>query len=297
MSPIHVDIRLYSVNQFEPLARVALFADWPGRPLALAAARAGRALPREGGRQEFVRRLLAVGHTHAASLLADDELLEQATAVIRRRAEAGWEPLLPEMYPPKLLGTAAASPPPLLWVYGHSAALRRPGIGIVGSRSLSPAEARFASDAGEACAHAGMPVFSGGAMGADSFGAMGAARAGGIAAHFLPGGRPEPSGPVPLLASNPDAPAFDRLTALARNDWVYGAAEATLVVASRFGVGGSWAGAISALRSRLGRVLVYISERPSSGNVALAKIGATPVTNLDAFRRQIGHSPQLRLAV
>jgi predicted Rossmann fold nucleotide-binding protein DprA/Smf involved in DNA uptake len=142
-----------------------------------------------------------------------------------------------------------------------------------------------------------MPVFSGGAAGADSFGAIGAARRGGAAAHFLPGGCPEPFGPVALFTPNPDAPAFDRVQALTRNKWVYAAAEATIVVASRFGEGGSWAGAIAAMRARLGRVIVFLSDMPSSGNEALAKLGATPLRSADELREVMGNPLQPRLVV
>lgn len=285
------------MDSFEQTAFVALFADWPGRPLATASPRAARALPREGGRADYVRRLKAVGHSQAAALLDDDEMLERAHAVIAQRAAAGWQPVLPPLLPPKLREQPGAGAPPLLWAYGYSPALRRPGVGIVGSRELRPAEARFASAAGEACAQMGMPVFSGGAAGADSFGAIGAARRGGAAAHFLPGGCAEPFGPIALFTPNPDAPIFDRVQALARNKWVYAAAEATIVVASRFGEGGSWAGAIAAMRARLGRVIVFQSEMPSSGNEALAKLGATPVRCADELCEIMGNPLQLRLVV
>jgi len=285
------------VDSFTKAAYVALFADWPGRPLATASPRAARALPRGGERADFVRRLRAVGHSQAAALLADDEIMERAAAVISKRAAAGWQPILPDLMPPKLREQPGAGSPPLLWAYGYSAALRSPGIGIVGSRMLLPAEARFAAAAGEVCARMGMPVFSGGASGADSFGAVGAARLAGAAAHFLPGGCANPFGPIALFSPNPDAPAFDRLQALARNKWVYAAAEATIVVASRFGEGGSWAGAIAAMRARLGRVIVFLSDRPSSGNEALAKLGAVPVRCAEELRDVMGNPAQPRLAV
>ncbi|MEO7453461.1 MAG: DNA-processing protein DprA [Fimbriimonadales bacterium] len=281
----------------EALAYVAMFADWQGRRLATASPRAARALPSGFTLEEAALRLKAVGHSQAAALLEDDEILQGSQLLIERRAFAGWSPLLPQEQPPYLRESVTAGAPPLLWAYGYGPRLRQPGIGIVGSRALTPQEARFASAAGEACAHMGMPVFSGGAAGADSFGAAGAARAGGSAAHFLPGGCREPFGPVALLTQNPDAEGFDRIEALTRNKWIYASSEATLVVASRFGEGGSWAGAIAAMKARLGRILVYMGHQPSAGNVALAKLGARPVRCVDDLQEALGHSMQPRLAV
>lgn len=285
------------MKSFEELAHVALFADWPGRQLATALPRTARALPREGERDGYIRRLRAVGHAQAAELLADDSVLECAQAAIARREASGWQLILPALFPPKLREQAGSGAPPLLWAYGYSPALRRPGVGIVGSRVLTPGEARFAAAAGEVCARMGMPVFSGGAAGADSFGAIGAARHGGAAAHFLPGGLAEPFGPVALFSPNPDAKPFDRIQALTRNNWVYAASETTVVVASRFGEGGSWAGAIAAMRGRLSRVAVFMAEKPSSGNVALAKLGAIPVRSADELREAVGKPLQPQLAV
>src|SRR5688500_12753015 len=205
---------------FEEHAFIALFADWPGRRLALASPRAALALPSDFSQSEAVYRLRAVGHAQAAGLLEDSELLEGAQRLIERRSFEGWAPLLPSEQPPSLRECCGSSAPPLLWSYGYDNRFLNQGVGIVGSRVLTPMEARFASAAGEACAQVGMPVFSGGAAGADSFGAIGAARAGGAAVHFLPGGCREPFGPVALLTVNPDAPTFDRIEALTRNKWI-----------------------------------------------------------------------------
>lgn len=282
---------------FEEHAYVALFADWQGRRAATASPRAARALPERFTLEEAVFRLRAVGHAQAAALLEDHELLEGAQALITRRSFQGWRPIVPQELPPRLREVCGSSAPPLLWGYGYSHRLLRPGVGIVGSRVLTPAEARFASAAGEACAHLDMPVFSGGAAGADSFGAIGAARAGGAAAHFLPGGIAEPYGPVSLLTPDPDMPTFDRLEALTRNKWIYAASEATLIVASRFGEGGSWTGAIAAMKARLGRILVYMGPQPSAGNIALARLGAQPIRSIEELSGALGHSLQPKLAV
>ena len=282
---------------FEQIAYVALYADWPGRRLATASPRSARALTKEFRFDEAARRLRAIGHGQAAALLEDEELLESAQGVIERRGFEGWAPVLPDEMPPAMRHSLGAAAPPLLWAYGYGRQFQEPGVGIVGSRMLTPSEARFAAAAGEVCAQLGMPVFSGGAAGADSFGAIGAARSGGAAAHFLPGGCREPFGPVALLTPNPEAPTFDRIEALTRNKWIYAASEATIVVSSRFGEGGSWAGAIAAMKARLGEIIVYLGPQPSSGNEALRKLGARAVSSVAELREALGHPVQPRLAV
>jgi predicted Rossmann fold nucleotide-binding protein DprA/Smf involved in DNA uptake len=237
-----------------------------------------------------------VGYGQAADLLGDGTLLDEAQRLIEKRYLSGWQPLLPHEQPPGLRERGCGAPP-LLWAYGFNHRLLLPAVGIVGSRILTPHEARFAAQAGETCANLGITVFSGGASGADSFGAIGAARSKGAAAHFLPGGSREPFGPVALFSTDPDAAVFDMIDALTRNKWIYAASECTLVVASRFGEGGSWAGAISAMKSRLGRILVYMAPQPSAGNEALAKLGAEPVRSIHEFRGALGHAVQPKLAV
>lgn len=282
---------------FEQLAYAALFAEWPGRPMETASTRAARALPARFEADDACRRLRAVGHAQAAALLESDEILESAQRLLDRRAFEGWAPILPAEQPAALRAKCGASVPPLLWAYGYSNRFQEPGIGIVGSRMLTPFEARFAAEAGEACAQMGMPVFSGGAAGADSFGAIGAAREGGAAAHFLPGGCREPFGPVALISQNPDAASFDRIEALSRNKWIYAASDSVVVVASRFGEGGSWAGAIAAMKARLSQILVFMGSQPSSGNEALYKLGAVPVRSVSDLREALGHPVQPKLAV
>jgi predicted Rossmann fold nucleotide-binding protein DprA/Smf involved in DNA uptake len=102
---------------------------------------------------------------------------------------------------------------------------------------------------------------------------------------------------VALFSTDPDAPAFDRVDALTRNKWIYAASEHTIVIASRFGEGGSWAGAIAAMKAKLGNIIVYMAPQPSSGNEALAKLGARPVYSLPELRAALGHPVQPKLAV
>ena len=75
-------------------------------------------------------------------------------------------PLLDPLYPP-LLG-AIPDPPPLLWVRGNIAALKRVAIAIVGSRSATPYGLTMAKTLSTELSAAGIVIVSGLARGVDS---------------------------------------------------------------------------------------------------------------------------------
>ncbi len=265
-----------------PIEFVCLFGEWPGRQVPVAPSRtwprvaAVVAGPRSGGLPRGMRR---AGLWEAAALLEDESSMLQARLIVERRASSGWEPIsvLDARYPHllrKRLGTAA---PPLLWARGATDALGARLCAIVGSRDLRPDEIKFAKAAGSACAHAGIGVVSGGARGADRLSGEGAIEAGGFVAHMLPGGG-EPNLPgASAVSQNPDEGTFLTIRAFARNRWLYAAGEGAIIVASRFGAGGSWHGALGARRAKFGPMAVYVGPKPSSGNDALVRLGATPV--------------------
>ncbi|MBA3726948.1 MAG: DNA-processing protein DprA [Armatimonadetes bacterium] len=229
------------------------------------------------------------GLWEAAALAEDAGLRDSASEAFRDRLKGGWKPLVASspIMPPRLRSSLGHSCPPVLWLRGSAMRLRQPGVGIVGSRTLSVDEARFASDAGALLARIGATVFSGGAAGSDSFGVAGTVRAGGYGVHYLPGGEPRRSPEGCLLSRFPEAPEFDRIEALIRNRWIYASSDAVILVSSRFGQGGSWAGAIAARRSRVSPIIVFRGKHPSSGNEALAKLGATSVSSIDELEEAL----------
>lgn len=225
-------------------------------------------------------------------MLEDAALREGAAKYASQKAAEGWTPLAPfsPEYPHKLKHAVRA--PQVLWLLGEADGIASQGVAVVGSRQLTPPEARFASEAGSFLARAGLTLFSGGAVGADSFASAGAKSAGGKVFHFLPGGQPLYVEP-PVLSRSPDSPPFDRIEALRRNRWIYSSASAAILVASRFEKGGSWSGAIMARRERLCPVLVFMSDEPSSGNAALAKLGSPQVRSSDELAAALSRAVPL----
>ena len=80
-------------------------------------------------------------------------------------------------YPPQLAATRGA--PPVLYVQGDVAALRRPQLAVVGSRRPTPAGRRIGREFATALARAGLVITSGMAWGIDAAGHEGALEADG----------------------------------------------------------------------------------------------------------------------
>lgn len=80
-------------------------------------------------------------------------------------------------YPPLL--AAIHDPPPLLYLRGDIAVLRRPQLAIVGSRKASPAGLRWARQLAAGAVAAGLTITSGLALGIDGAAHLGALEAGG----------------------------------------------------------------------------------------------------------------------
>lgn len=78
----------------------------------------------------------------------------------------------------------------------------------------------------------------------------------------------------------PAAP-FSVANAMGRNKIIYGLSQATLVVAAAVKTGGTWAGAVEALRLHTAPVLVWAGGAPPAGNEELVRLGATAIRSAD----------------
>jgi predicted Rossmann fold nucleotide-binding protein DprA/Smf involved in DNA uptake len=252
----------------------------PGRLLG----RDASAIARETGwgvdRAERVASLLDGG----AALAFELERLEQE----------GFRVFSPfdDEYPERLarrLGTAA---PPTIVVVGPVELLREDGVGIVGSRDVSPEGVDVAREAAERVAASGVPVVSGGARGVDQQAMAAAYRAGGAVVGVLAESirrrvrDPETRRVIGegsacfLTPYRPDA-GFSVANAMGRNKIVYALSRITFVVASELEKGGTWEGAKEALSRRYGAVGVWLGAGGGSGNEALVGLGARPIGEMD----------------
>lgn len=190
-------------------------------------------------------------------------------------------------YPERLREYLGPSAPPLLYGVGSKSLLNRGGLAVVGSRDRSEEDGEFACRVGEHCAKEGITVISGAAKGIDRDAMSGALEAGGWALGVLAEGLAKTatsgqyrSGLVNdrLTLVSPYDPDSRWLAyaAMGRNKLLYGLGEAALVVASSAETGGTWAGAVEALRR--GRIKVFVKSTGSvaPGNAKLLLMGGIP---------------------
>jgi predicted Rossmann fold nucleotide-binding protein DprA/Smf involved in DNA uptake len=229
-------------------------------------------------------------------------LLDRATPVafeLERMERQGMAVLTPfdEAYPVQFRERLDHQAPPLLFVVGPVELLGREGIGVVGSRNVSPEGLEVAEAAARAVVGAGFTVVSGGARGVDQRSMAAAYVAGGQVVGFLaesldkrvkdPETRRVIGEGAACLATptNPSA-GFSVANAMNRNKLIYGLARVTFVVATDEGSGGTWDGATEALRRGFGPVAVWRGPGKGPGNDALVEAGGhalNDVANLPAI--------------
>lgn len=241
---------------------------------------------------------IAGGHGIGSDLAARVvRLLDRATAMafeLERLGQSGVFTLTPfdERYPERLVERLGTKAPPLLHAAGDLGLLRSGGLGVVGSRNVTDDGAEAARAAAERAARLGYALISGGARGVDQTAMSAAFEAGGavvgVLAESLSRRLKKPDvrraihdgRAVMCTPYRPDAP-FSAGNAMGRNKLVYALSLVTLVVASEVGKGGTWSGAVEALKIGAGRVGVWQGPGQGPGNDKLIEKGATPIPSLD----------------
>jgi predicted Rossmann fold nucleotide-binding protein DprA/Smf involved in DNA uptake len=190
-------------------------------------------------------------------------------------------------YPNKYKNYLQHASPPVLFGVGEVSVLQHGGLAIVGSRDACGEELEFARRVGIKCASQHVPVISGAAKGIDSESMQATVDQGGRAVGVLAEGLGRASvapryhdaildGNLTLISPyEPDSRWF-AYTAMDRNKLVYGLADAALVVSSGDEKGGTWSGAIEALKHKRVPVYVRTNEGSLAGNKKLIQAGARP---------------------
>lgn len=199
-------------------------------------------------------------------------------------------------YPARLRDKLGAKAPALLFGAGDITIASQPGIAVVGSRDVADSGTQFADTIGRLVADAGFALASGGAKGVDSIAMQAALGQHGTGVAVLAHGlerairqasyrRAVAAGQLVLLSPfRPDA-GFSVGNAMGRNRLIYAAAERAVVVASSLGTGGTWNGAIEALKHGWGRVSIWSHDAMPDGNRALLDRGADAITDADVRNR------------
>lgn len=193
-------------------------------------------------------------------------------------------------YPTRLRDALKHQAPAVLFGAGDIRLLARAGVAVVGSRNVDEAGVRFAQAVARKAANAGVPVISGGARGTDRIAMQAALDPGGISFGVL-------ADSLDRTVRQTDVRQFlldDRLVlctpylpgagfsvggAMGRNKVIYGLASHAVVVASEHESGGTWAGAVEALKGNYCPVFVREAGDAPKGNRELLKLGATGLSD------------------
>ena len=188
-------------------------------------------------------------------------------------------------YPKRLRDRLGDAAPVVLHGVGNSALLDEDGVGVVGSRNVSEEGSQVACAVAEIAAKSGLSVVSGAARGVDSDAMNHALEVGGQVVGVLadslervisrPGiRRAVMKNQICLITPYGPAAPFSVGNAMGRNKIIYGLARCTVVVASDHEAGGTWAGAVEALKNSYGRVASWTGPGGGVGNSALVEQGA-----------------------
>lgn len=187
-------------------------------------------------------------------------------------------------YPRRLKMRLKHAAPAILFGAGERILIGQPGLAVVGSRNVGKQGEVCADFIGNACAYEGLVLYSGGARGVDSISTMAALDARGSAvsvlAHSLEKAIRPPDvreklmdGDLALVTPYSPSAGFSVGAAMGRNKIIYALADYALVIASDAGKGGTWTGAIEALKARWVPVFVLNSPDSPEGNHQLLQKG------------------------
>jgi len=198
---------------------------------------------------------------------------------------------LDDGYPSVLRERLGRSAPPLLYLVGDPSLLSADLLGVVGSRDVAEEGADVAQLAAvEAVIHR-HGVISGAAKGVDRLAMYAALDADGLATGVLADSltratrdpdlrRAIADGQLCLCTPYNPTAGFTVANAMGRNKLIYALSQATLVVAADLDRGGTWGGAIEALRQRRTPVLVWTGNGAGEGNHRLVERGAIEVNRI-----------------
>lgn len=219
----------------------------------------------------------------ATALAFELETLEQSGV----RVLSGLDP----EYPARLRDRLGTGAPPVLHVTGSIEVLGGGGLGVVGSRSADSNAIGIAREAAKLAVKQHQSVISGAARGIDEVAMTAALDAGGVMLGVLADSlvrrlrdsetrRALLDGRACLCTPYRPSAGFSVANAMGRNRIVYALSDITFVVIAEDGSGGTWSGALEALRRQHGDVVVWTGPGCGIGNQALVGRGAKAISDL-----------------
>ncbi|AGB02291.1 DNA-processing protein DprA [Methanoregula formicica] len=196
-------------------------------------------------------------------------------------------------YPRRLTERLPNKAPPLLFGAGNPQLLSKGGLAVVGSRDISERAKLATHKIGRLCVQNRIPLISGGARGVDSEAMQTVLEEGGQVIGFIADSLLKMSlngkyrqalrdQRLVLVTSNDPKTPFSVGNAMARNKFVYCLSDWTLVIASSYNEGGTWAGATENLKNKWVPLFVREDVDVPEGNYRLIERGATAIRS-DSF--------------
>jgi predicted Rossmann fold nucleotide-binding protein DprA/Smf involved in DNA uptake len=189
-------------------------------------------------------------------------------------------------YPARLKQQLGSNAPAILYGVGDIKLLSQGGLAVVGSRNVDDDGMEYTRRVADNCARQGIQIVSGGARGVDTAAMLAATDAEGRAVGVLADSLAKTAVSAKyrsaiqaqrltlVSAVDPQA-GFNVGNAMGRNKYIYALADRGLIVSSDYNKGGTWAGAVEALKlEKSTPVFVRSDGNISQGNRQLLKLGA-----------------------
>ena len=214
---------------------------------------------------ERIKRLISRGSMAAFAL---DELEQKGIDIVTQ---------FDSDYPILIKRKLKRKAPPVLFYAGDISLAKKIGIGIVGSRNIDDDGVQFTQKLVEKAAAEHLVIYSGGAKGIDMVSERAAVEFGSAAVSFVADSLLSKIRKKDIFDSiilkkrlllsdvRPDV-GFSAARAMNRNKYIYASSYGTFVVASDYNTGGTWAGAVEALKNQWTKVLVWQNKK-YSGNL------------------------------
>jgi predicted Rossmann fold nucleotide-binding protein DprA/Smf involved in DNA uptake len=188
-----------------------------------------------------------------------------------------------QLYPTRLRKQLGVNAPPILYGVGDTSLLSQGGLAVVGSRDVDEEGIAYTIQVADSCARQGIQIVSGGARGVDTTAMLAALAEGGTAIGVLADSLAKSATAskyrsaiqnqqLTLISAVDPQARFNVGNAMGRNKYIYGLADYGLVVSSDYNKGGTWAGALEALKQEKSiPIFVRTEGEISEGNKQLLK--------------------------
>ena len=199
-------------------------------------------------------------------------------------------------YPVRLKRILKEKCPPVIYYAGDINLSSFNSMAIVGSRNADHNSADFTGRLARRCVESGIVVVSGGAKGVDNIAESSALASGGKVISIVADSLSKKiavninreaiiNGNLLMMSMvNPDV-SFKAFNAMNRNKYVYSMSNAATVIASDFGKGGTWTGAIENLKNSWVKLFVRDEDEIPLGNKELIKKGGIPLSKDKLFNQ------------